>query len=101
MIEAAKMIEALRAGRDQGLSFELAWAAGIRDARRGRTLAHNGWREAYLALGFAREAYRRAYEGEPPTRQDLIAAALQHALEHMLDDSDYAEPTLVQLMEAA
>lgn len=104
--EGRRMTELLAAARLYEPDFDAAWRqalAAIRPKRmqeRGRLREH--WEETRTALRFARPAYRRAYYGEPPERQDMIAQALAHAMEAMYDDSEDAERRdLVGLMEAA
>lgn len=87
-----------------GLSFNRAWNIAMQDAhlrRNGHSLSERAQEDAE-AIRFARQAFRRAYEGEPPIRQDQIARGLLHALEHMLDESEEAERrALEDLMEEA
>ena len=88
----------------QGVPFNRAWNIAMKHAHLRRNGPPRSERQAEdaEAIVFARQAFKRAYEGQPPERVDVIAAALLHALELLYDDSDYAEPTPIEsLMDAA
>ena len=85
--------------RQMGLSFEQAWDLSLHRAQGGRRRDNPRWADCKVGLLFARSAFERAYLGLPVTRQDQIARALLHAMEHMLDDSENAVST--ELLEAA
>jgi hypothetical protein len=85
--------------RRRGIGFDQAWTLALHKARRGRLATNPRWQESELALIFARPAFERAYEGQERTRQDVVATALLHAMEAMLDYSEAAQSTA--LMEAA
>lgn len=99
--EGARVRESLVESRAEGLSFDRAWNRAMKDAH----LRANGVplserrREVAVALVFARKAFRRAYEGVPPTREDILMSALAKAMELMLDDSVDAEPTRIELLD--
>ena len=99
--EGEAMTDALTQAKLAGLRFSQGWKLGLGRARRGRSESNPHWLDAKTGLLFAREAFRRAYEGEEQTRQDVLARALLHAMEAMYDDSELAEATYVELMEAA
>lgn len=93
------MTQALASLRADGLDFAAAWPRAMGEVRRLRRGGNHNerWALERDALSFARPAFQRAYDGEPPTRIDLIAAALAHAMDSLLDDSDYAEATPVEV----
>ena len=84
-----------------GLPFEDAWRLALHTAQGRRSDTNPRWVDAQIGLLHACAAFRRAYEGEPPTRQDQIAKGLLDAMAHLYDDSTDARATLVELMEAA
>lgn len=96
--------ESLARSRIAGLSFTQAWNVAMGEAhlrRNGHPLTERQMEDAE-AIKFARKAFRRAYEGHPPTAQDHAARGLLEALEFLYDQSVYADPTAIeQLMEAA
>lgn len=97
--EGEVVTDALIRCRRRGVPFDDAWTLALHQARRGRQDSNPRWQETEMGLRFARPAFERAYLGHERTRQDVVASALLHACEAMLDDSEAAAPTA--LMEAA
>lgn len=99
----------LLVARAAGQTFDLAWRAALRAVKAERHpragyggLAEARWKDVLAVFRFSRPAYERAYERKPPTRLDLIARALLHAIELMYDESEEVAPTAIEeLMEAA
>lgn len=107
---AAQVVELLRAARERGVPFEQAWEATVerrpmvltshRDPPPGVVRWHSDGREriaAIEALRATREAWRRAYEGDPVGVVERALPALLSALgedgeRHPRDDAgDAAE----------
>lgn len=82
-----------------GLPFEDAWRLALHTAQGHRCDTNPRWVDAQIGLLHASQAFRRAYEGEPPTRQDQVAKGLLDAMVNLYDDSEDAET--VRLMEQA
>lgn len=99
--EGGRMVALLAAARRDGLGFDQAWASALLRIRRGRAHDNERWALASAAFRHYRDAWRRAYDREPPTPLDNAGAMLARAMEEMYDDSDYAEPEWVALPEAA
>lgn len=83
--------------------FDSAWQKAIAEIKPTHLIAGGRaearWLETLEALMFARPAYRRAYYGEPRTRADSAAQALQDAMRHLYDDSAAVGET--PMLEAA
>lgn len=98
--------ESLIRSRSRGLDFGPAWQIALHDAHlKPNGVPLSGRREEIAeALTFARPAFRRAYEGQPRTRQDVVAGNLLKVMEHLLDDSSDAgtrHSEVLDLMQAA
>jgi len=80
--ELARITASLRESRERGLPFDRAW----RKARRslGPTpvgfVAARERAQLRAALTATRDAWRRAYVGEPPARPEVVAAILLDSL---------------------
>ena len=97
--EGGQMVELLACARREGLDFDAAWAKAMLRIRRGRSADNERWALARNAFRHHKDAWRRAYDREPPTSLDNAGATLAKAMEGMYDDSEFAEPT--ELLEAA
>lgn len=93
--EGAVVTDVLTRCRARGIGFDDAWALALHRARRGRQETNPHWLDAELGLRYACAAFRRAYEGEPPTREDQVARGLLDAMVAMYDDSADAETAAV------
>lgn len=91
--------ETLTRCRWMGLPFEDAWRLALHQAQARRSDTNPRWVDALVGLMHACAAFRRAYEGEPPTREDQVAKGLLDAMLHLYDDSVDAD--LVAVMEQA
>lgn len=99
--EGRLMVELLASARSEGLGFEAAWSEALRRIRHGRSGDNERWALARNAFSHHKDAWRRAYDREPPTTLDNAGAALALAMEAMYDDSEFAEPQFIALPEAA
>lgn len=91
--EGVRVRESLACSRASGIGFDAAWNVAMQEAHLRANGVPLSSRRAEIAeaLVFARKAFRRAYEGQERTREDVTAGNLLKAIEYMLDDSSDAE----------
>lgn len=87
------MIESLAESRRSGLDdFEDAWLVAMARLR-ADPWSRRSFADVEVGLLHAKQAFRRAYYGEPQTRGDSAAQALWEAMVNLYDWSGDAEAT--------